>query len=155
MDHYSRHLVLRAPASAVYAALATQEGLRAWWSESADADEHEGGTATFRFGPHWKTMAIERLVPEREVQWRCTGALIDMPELPRKDEWVGTHIVFRLTPQDDGTTLLDVEHIGLTPQLACWGLCRDGWTQFLGSLQALVETGQGAPFRPQPATAGA
>lgn len=155
MDPYTRQLILRAPSVAVYAALATEAGLRAWWSETAEADEAEGGTATFRFGPHWKTMRIERLEPQREVRWLCIGAKIDMPDLPRKDEWVGTRIVFRMAAQGPDTTLLDVEHTGLTPELACWGLCRDGWTHFLGSLQALVETGQGAPYRAQAAGAGA
>lgn len=153
MNHYRRDLRLRAPAAAVYAALATADGLRAWWSESADIAEEEGGISTFRFGPHWKKMEVERLDPQREVRWRCVGALIDMPGLQRKDEWVGTRIVFRLAPLDAHTTRLEVEHEGLTPQLACWGLCNDGWNHFLDSLQALVETGEGTPYRPGMATA--
>ena len=153
MNPYRKELQLRAPAAAVYKALTTAQGLRAWWSEDADIAEQEGGISTFRFGPHWKKMEVVRLVPRREVHWHCVGACIDMPGLARRDEWVGTRIAFRLAPLGSQATRLEVEHAGLTPDLACYGLCNDGWNHFLGSLQALVETGAGTPFRPAVAAA--
>jgi len=55
--------------------------------------------------------------------------------------------VFRLSPEAGGTRL-DFEHIGLTPALQCFDICQSGWTIFLGSLESLVETGQGQPFLP-------
>jgi uncharacterized protein YndB with AHSA1/START domain len=147
MTHYRRQVDLAAPPAAVYAALSTQAGLRGWWTLTCDVDEAEGGSATFRFGPHRKTMRIERLDPEREVRWRCVDAHIAVPGMPA-DEWVGTSIAYRLAPDGPQRTRLDVEHVGLTPALACWELCRTGWDQFLGSLQGLVEQGHGAPFVP-------
>lgn len=92
-------------------------------------------------------MQIESLVPDREVRWLVVEAFIDASFLRHRDEWVGTRIVFQLTPQDGGNkTRLDFEHIGLTPAFECFKVCNAGWNQFLGSLQSLVETGQGQPF---------
>jgi uncharacterized protein YndB with AHSA1/START domain len=148
MDHYRRHLLLAASPRAVYAALTTQDGLRQWWTHTCDVGTEVGSRSTFRFGPHHKVMEIERLVPEREVVWRCVVAHIAVASFQRKDEWVGTRIVFRLSPARDGKTVLDFEHIGLTPEFECHEACVEGWDQYLGSLKALVESGQGAPFVP-------
>lgn len=152
MPPYRQELQLRAPAATVYAALATRAGLRGWWSEDADIAEQEGGVSTFRFGPHWKKMEIESLLPDREVRWHCVGAFLDVPGLSRKDEWVGTRIVFRLQARGPDATHLEVAHFGLTPDLGCYALCEQGWNDFLASLRALVETGTGRPFRPAAAT---
>ena len=150
--HYQRQLLLSATPEAVYKALATQQGLRDWWTQTCDVATAVGGKSTFRFGEHYKVMRIETLVPGREVRWYCVEALINVEAFKRKDEWVGTDIVFKLTPQAGGTTLLDFEHVGLTPALECFEICERGWNQFLGSLQSLVETGQGAPHMAEAAS---
>jgi uncharacterized protein YndB with AHSA1/START domain len=147
MRHYQRQIELAAPPTAVYAALATESGLRSWWTQTCDVAEQEGGRSTFRFGPHHKTMRIDRLDPGREVRWHCVDAHIEAPGL-RPDSWVGTTIAFQLNPAGTGGTRLAFEHLGLTPEIDCWDLCRAGWDQFLASLQAQVERGQGSPFIP-------
>ena len=146
MNHYCRQMLLAASPAAVYQALATQHGLRSWWTQTCDVDTTVGGKATFRFGEHYKRMQITSLVPGLEVRWHCVEALINVDAFKRKDEWVGTDIAFRLTPQADGKTLLDFEHVGLTPAFECFAVCEAGWTQYLGSLQSLLENGQGTPF---------
>ncbi len=78
MNHYRRQLILSARAADVYRAIATQQGLRSWWTETCDVDDKVGGRA----------------------------------------------------------------------RLECYEACNAGWNLFLGSLQALVETGQGAPWAP-------
>ena len=146
MNHYQRQLLLSASPAAVYQALTTQQGLRNWWTETCEISNAIGGRSSFHFTRSRKVMQIESLVPDRELRWRCVEAHIEMPELRHKDEWVGMHIIFKLSPQDGGRTWLDFEHVGLTPAVQCFDVCRDGWNQFLGSLQSLVETGQGKPF---------
>ena len=145
MNHYQQTLVINADPSAVYAAIATQQGLRAWWTATCTADTHVGGTAQFRFGTICKDMSIEQLDQNRGVRWFCTrvqtaGASSQIAE------WVGTEIVFRLTPTIDGKTRLDFEHVGLVSALECYDLCSNCWAYFLGSLQQLVETGRGTPW---------
>jgi uncharacterized protein YndB with AHSA1/START domain len=79
-------------------------------------------------------------------------AHIEAPGL-RPDSWVGTTLASRLSPADSGGTRLAFEHLGLTPEIDCWDLCRAGWDQFLASLQAQVERRQGTPFVPEDACA--
>jgi uncharacterized protein YndB with AHSA1/START domain len=148
MNHYHRQLLLllSAPPATVYQALTTPQGLRDWWTQTCDVATTVGSKTTFLFCQTWKVMRIESLVPEREVRWHCVEAHIEAPGITRDDEWVGTDIVFRLAPQDGGKTLLDFEHLGLLPSLQCFKICENGWDLFLGSLQSLVESGQGAPF---------
>lgn len=149
MNHFHRQIRLAAAPADVYRALTTQQGLRGWWTETCDIATQLGGRSTFRFGRHHKVMQLERLEPNREVGWHCVEAHIDVARLRRKDEWVGTRPVFHLAPDGAGGTVLDFEHIGLTPDIECYSMCHDGWDQYLGSLQRLVETGQGSPFVPQ------
>lgn len=145
MKHYRQSLQIQAHPSVVYAALTTATGLRGWWTQDCDVAASLGGTHRFRFGPHHKDLRVEQLEPERLVRWHCTGACIDLPQLSRKDEWVGTDIVFRLEALNDGRTRLDFEHQGLVPTFECYELCDQGWRHFLASLQHYAETGQGTP----------
>jgi uncharacterized protein YndB with AHSA1/START domain len=153
MSHYQQSLVLEATPAAVYAALTTPEGLRGWWSQDCDVETRVGGALYFRFGRNHKEMRIERLEPGREVRWLCTGAHIAAGLLTRRDEWVGTQLVFRLAPQADDRTRLDFEHIGLVPTLECHELCSNGWRYFMGSLQQYVDTGCGTPYAKEAAVA--
>jgi len=146
MNHYQQTLVIDADPSAVYAAIATENGLRAWWTPTCTADAHAGGTAHFEFGRTRKDMSIEELDPNRGVRWFCTRAYLASDAIREKSEWAGTEIVFRLTPTVDGKTRLDFEHVGLVPALECYDLCRNGWNHFLASLRQLVETGRGTPW---------
>lgn len=146
MSHYRQSLVLEADPATAYAALTTPAGLMGWFTQDCDVQTGTGGTIHLRFGPNHKEMRIERLEPGREVRWRCTGAHIAVGELTRRDEWVGTQLVFRLTPLAGARTRLDFEHVGLVPALECYGLCNDGWKHFLGSLQQFIGTGRGTPY---------
>lgn len=153
MSHYQQSLVLEANPTTVYAALTTTEGLRGWWTQDCDAESKVGGNIRLRFGRTRKALRVERLEPGREVHWLCTEAHIAASQLTHRDEWIGTQMVFRLTPQGNERTRLDFEHIGLVPALDCYQMCRDGWRYFFGSLQKLVETGRGTPYQEEAAVA--
>jgi uncharacterized protein YndB with AHSA1/START domain len=153
MSHYHQSLTLEANPATVYAALTTPTGLRGWWTQDCDVATEVGSALHFRFGPHYKHMHIERLEPGREVRWLCTAAHIDIGHFTRRDEWVGTQLVFRLTPIGAGRTQLDFEHIGLVPSFECYDLCKSGWQHFLASLQQYAQTGQGTPYERAAATA--
>lgn len=146
MDHYQQSFIAQAPPAALYAALTTPEGLRGWWTQECEVATAVGGILHFRFGGTHKAMRIERLEPGRAVRWLCTAAHIDLDQLTHKDEWVGTQLVFDLTPDGQGQTRLDFEHRGLVPAFECYDLCSNGWRYFLGSLRQFVETGHGTPY---------
>jgi len=146
MNHFQQSLLLEASPAAVYAALTTAEGLRGWWTQDCDIATGVGGTSHFRFGPNHKDMRIEHLAPGREVRWLCTRAHIAVAKLTRRDEWVGTRPVFRISPEDDGRTRLDFVHIGLVPGLDCYELCNRGWRYFLASFERYMHIGCGTPY---------
>ena len=151
MNHFQHSLLIEADPAAVHAALVTAEGLRGWWTRDCDIDSGGvgvGSTLRFRFGPHHKTMRVEALDAHREVRWLCTAAHLDVDAFKRKDEWVGTRIVFRLVPDGTGRTRLDFEHVGLLPELECHAVCSSGWGHYLESLQRYAQTGRGMPYEP-------
>lgn len=147
MDHYQQTLVIKASPARVNSALTTPEGLRGWWTQDCDYPSEPDGSIRLRFGRNYKELRIEKIEPNREVEWRCIAAqMFAAQPFARKDEWVGTRIVFHLTPVDDGTTRLEFAHVGLVPEFECFELCSDGWRYFMRSLQLFVETGLGTPY---------
>lgn len=145
MPSYNSELLVQAPPRRLYQALTTQKGLQGWWTEHCSVGDGVGARSTFYFGETWKIMRTASLKADAEVRWTCTDSRIAAPGLKRADEWIGTDIVFRLSPRGEHT-LLQFEHIGLTPQIECYALCASGWHQFLGSLKQYAETGKGAPY---------
>jgi uncharacterized protein YndB with AHSA1/START domain len=133
---------LAAPPPQVYAAIATEKGVTSWWTDGSFAEE-VGGVGRLTFGSGWTALRVEKLVPEREVEWVCVAQ--DIGGFDPTDEWVGTRITFRLEPLDGGArTRLLFTHHGLAG-LGCEELCNRGWDHYIRlSLRSLVETGQGA-----------
>jgi uncharacterized protein YndB with AHSA1/START domain len=133
---------LAAPPSRVYEAIATADGVRAWWTDGTFAEE-VGGVGRLTFGAGWTEMRVEKLVPEREVEWGCVGQEIE--HFDPTDEWVGTRVHFHLTPLDGGErTRLAFAHEGLAG-LGCEEMCAKGWDHYIRtSLRGLVESGRGA-----------
>ncbi|HXF31987.1 MAG TPA: SRPBCC domain-containing protein [Solirubrobacterales bacterium] len=132
---------LAAPPARVYDALATEAGVIAWWTEGTFAEE-VGGVGRLAFGSGWTELQVEKLVPEREVEWTCVGQSIE--HFDPTDEWVGTRITFRLKSLDGERTHLEFAHHGLAG-LSCEAMCVNGWDHYIRvSLRGLVEAGQGA-----------
>ncbi len=125
-----------APLDKVYPALATPEGLAAWWTTDTVGTSDEGGKLGFRFGELGGfDMEILRLDPAGHVRWR----VLDGPE-----EWVGTEIDWRLEQRDDYTIVL-FKHEGWREPAEFMHHCSTKWATFLMSLKELVETGTGRP----------
>lgn len=133
---------MAAPPPRVYEVIATGAGVRSWWTDGEVAEE-VGGISRLIFGHGWTELRIEKLVPDREVEWRCVDQHID--HFDPADEWVGTTIRFSLTPLDGGRhTRLDFAHEGLAG-LGCEEMCVKGWDHYIRtSLRGLVEDGEGA-----------
>ena len=146
MKNYQQSLSIKASPAAVYAALTTIDGLRAWWTQDCEGGTAIGDTLEFRFSACYKDMRIEELQPDNKVRWLCTRAYIVAESVSLADEWVGTQVIFHISDAGLGKTQLDLEHIGLLPSLQCYALCQNGWQHFLASLQQYLETGTGTPF---------
>ncbi|HEV3498998.1 MAG TPA: SRPBCC domain-containing protein [Bradyrhizobium sp.] len=127
-----RHLIsIEAPPQQVYAALATQAGLRSWWTADTTADDKAGGKAEFGFDKRGMTfrMTIEKLDPGRQVVWKCHG---DNPE------WVGTTLTWSIKPEGGGS-LLRFTQSGWKDMTDMVATCNSTWGELMYRLKGSVE----------------
>ena len=97
----------------IYEGLTTQ--ISEWWTEMFQGSALTVGQSfTIRFGSQvFKTMRVEELIKNRKVAWRVEDALIDLPELVNKKEWVNTRIIWDLSTSSN-RTFLKMTHMDLT-----------------------------------------
>jgi uncharacterized protein YndB with AHSA1/START domain len=132
---------INAPASKVYAALTTIDGLASWWTENTTGSPTVGGRIEFRFrtadGNEIGGFGMDGLeqASDRSVRWRVK----DGPS-----EWVGTDIEFQLS-QQDGHTIVAFGHRNWPEPGEFMAHCCTKWATFLLSLRDFVESGRGKP----------
>lgn len=132
---------IKAPASKVYAALATVEGVASWWTRETAGTSKPGGSIEVLFStPDGERLggmniAVVALDADRAVHWRFTAG----PE-----EWIGTEATFRLTEEGD-FTIVRFAHSKWREAVEFTEHCSTKWATFLMSLKELVETGTGRP----------
>lgn len=128
----------KATADATYAALATREGLAAWWTKGTQGNGSSvDGLIQFRFGERGGfDMRVLALEPAERVSWQVVAG----PE-----EWIGTKISFDLAETGGLTTIL-FKHEGWREPVEFMHHCSTKWAMFLMSLKSLLETGKGAPY---------
>jgi uncharacterized protein YndB with AHSA1/START domain len=118
-----------------YKALATREGLAAWWTNDTQGESKVDGVLQFRFKAGGFDMKVLELQPAKRVLWQ----VVDGPE-----EWIGTKVSFDLK-QEDGYTIVLFKHQGWKEPVEFMHHCSTKWAVFLLSLKSLVETGKGTP----------
>ncbi|AWI27039.1 SRPBCC family protein [Flavobacterium pallidum] len=109
--------------------------VRAWWSGYYN-EEITGDTEklhdefSFRAGDgaHYSKHKLIEVIPDKKVVWLTTDGALSFVE--KKDEWVGTKIIFEIS-EKDGETQLTFTHEGLTPELPCYDSCAPAWSQYL------------------------
>lgn len=124
----------------VYKALATREGLAAWWTNNTQGESKVGELLQFRFSVDGSEiggfdMQVLELDPAKRVRWQ----VIDGPA-----EWIGTRISWELKQEDDYAVIL-FKHQGWKEPVEFMHHCSTKWAIFLMSLKSLLETGKGAP----------
>jgi uncharacterized protein YndB with AHSA1/START domain len=133
---YDRTIPLAAPREEAFAAIATLDGLRGWWTEIVTGSPEPGGELRFGFAglDEHIVMRVDACERPARLRWTClthTSA----------GAWRDTRVTFALT--DDGPTRcrLRFRHDGIPPDLVA-----PGWERFLASLETLVERGEGMPY---------
>ena len=121
----------------VYEAIATRDGVAAWWSTRADGDSAVGEVLRFWFDVADASIDVKviELEPSKRVRWEVVGG---------PNEWLGTTISFELLPDGDYTRVL-FKHEGWSEPVEFMHHCSTKWGVFMLSLKQLVETGTGAP----------
>ena len=139
---YSTSFTVEQPPEEVYAAILD---VPAWWTGQIDGPTAEVGSEfTYRHPPqHYSRQRVVALEPARRVVWRVTDS--DLPFVSEPAEWTGSEIVFEIGATAGGT-VLRFTHVGLVPDVECYGACSIGWQHYVGnSLRRLITTGEGAP----------
>jgi uncharacterized protein YndB with AHSA1/START domain len=128
---------IKSSAEDAYQALATREGLSAWWTTDTQGESKVGGTLRFRFGELGGfDMKVLELDSPRRVLWQ----VVDGPK-----EWVGTKVSFELKRDGDYTIVL-FKHQGWREPVEFMHHCSTKWATFLMSLKSLVEHAKGEPW---------
>lgn len=131
MAEIKHQIPIEAAPQQVYAALATQAGLRGWWTADTTADERVGGKAEFGFDKRGMVfrMNIEKLEPGKCVVWSCHG---DHPE------WRGTILTWDLSPQNAATTVRFTQSGWKEISDFC-ATCNSTWGELMYRLKDYIE----------------
>lgn len=124
---------------------ATVLDVASWWTGQVEGRSDElGAEFTYRHPPqHYSRQRVVGFEPGRRLAWRVTDS--DLSFVPEPGEWNGSEIVFDLVPTPGGTEVR-FTHVGLVPDVECFGACSAGWRHYVdGSLRARITTGAGLP----------
>ncbi|MBY6036611.1 SRPBCC domain-containing protein [Fictibacillus nanhaiensis] len=142
-------LTLPVSAEKVYKAVATEEGVRDWWTKFADVGTKVGDLAEFRF-PHagfYAEAKIQSLIPNKLVEWNVIDSMHpEQTGFLNLRDWVGTTIKFEIESKAEEESVLHFTHIGLSEKLECFEACERGWSSYLSSLEQLLVRGVGKPY---------
>ncbi|MDF1697945.1 MAG: hypothetical protein P1U56_19010 [Saprospiraceae bacterium] len=117
-----------------------------WWGKVDNSISKIGDEFSIYFGEtEWRFKIIE-YVPFEKITWHCIkathihGDLIDIEE-----EWLNSKMYWKILDRN-GETEISFSHIGLTPALNCFDVCRKGWDFFIStSLKNYLDSGKGNP----------
>jgi len=121
--------------SQALSALTTIEGLSNWWTTHTFGSTAINNTIEFRFPENGIDMQVIKST-DTEVTWKCLNG---------PDEWIGTHIHFKIE-HSEVQTLIIFKHEGWAKEVPFIHHCSMKWAVFLLSLKEYLETGTGKPF---------
>lgn len=115
-----------------------------WWTEDVAGNWQKlNDVFTVRFDEVYITMNVTELVPGEKMVWYVTDC--NKPWLKNKKEWKDTQLIWEISDKDNNTQIL-FTHKGLVPEVECYGVCSDAWSQYLKqSLWSLITKGTGKP----------
>ena len=131
---------IKASVDQVYKALASIEGLAAWWTGNTKGESKVGGTIKFTFSTSGAEiggfdMKVLELHPRERVVWQ----VVDGPA-----EWIGNKISFDLKQSGEHAIVM-FKHAGWKEPVEFMHHCSTKWAIYLMSLKSLVENGKGTP----------
>jgi uncharacterized protein YndB with AHSA1/START domain len=133
---YNRTIPLAVSREEAFAAIATLDGLRGWWTAIVTGSPAPGGELRFGFAglDEHIVMRIDACERPAELRWTCLAHT-------SAGAWRDTRVTFALVDDGPRSCILSFRHDGIAPALVA-----PGWERFLASLETLGERGEGMPY---------
>jgi len=74
---------------------------------------------------HYSKHKLIEVITDKKLVWLITESKLNWLTMD-KHEWTNTKTIFELIHQD-GKTILNFTHQGLTPEIECYERCSKGW----------------------------
>src|SRR5690348_9207648 len=108
------------------AAFAAINNPRAWWTgEFEGSSDKLGDEFTYQYQPHhYSKQKVTELIPGKKVVWSVSESQLNF--LKNTSEWDGSKITFDIAKKG-GKTEVRFTHVGLNPEIECYGACSNAW----------------------------
>lgn len=126
---------IRAPIKNVFDAIASIEGLSAWWTPTT-GDCAPGGKLVFHFGEHKVNMEVLESENNQHVIWK---------NIDDDGQWKDTLFTYTLVKNGD-QVMVNFTHANWQEATELFSHCSTKWAVFLLSMKDFLETGRGKPF---------
>lgn len=137
MNSYTQSLITLKPTEEVYNFLLN---INNWWSgfheeTISGSSKNIGDEFSFHAGGgmHVTKQRLIELVPNKKIVWLVTES--NLAFLNEPNEWNDTKLIFSITKNTTGETMVQFTHEGLAPQVECYNQCSSAWSQYMEQLE--------------------
>ncbi len=128
---------VNASAPRVFEAVATPQGLDAWWTLKSSGKPAPGNEYALFFGPQYDWRAIvTQCVPNEAFELQITRA---------DKDWTGSRVGFRLEEKQN-STLVHFYHLGWPEASAHYRQSSYCWAMYLRLMKRNIEAGELVPY---------
>ena len=140
----THNLKIKASASTIYQAVATQKGINSWWSKDCKVGEVEGTSSVLKFDKQGTIVEMgfktQELTPNKKVVWECVENA--------NPAWLKTHVVTEIKDLGEESEVV-FSHAGFDEKWEGqdpFEMTKQGWEHFVASLVSYCEKGEGQPW---------
>jgi len=85
---------------------------------------------------------VVEMVPYKKIVWQVIDCYLHW--LNDKHEWNNTTLAWEISTTGNSTQI-NFTHVGLVPEIECYGSCIKGWDQYVKGSLKLITEGKGLP----------
>ncbi|MES2795606.1 MAG: SRPBCC domain-containing protein [Bacteroidota bacterium] len=123
---YSTHISTDASLKGAFKSI---NNVSKWWTADFEGHSEElNDIFTVHFGETYVTIQLVELIPDEKIGWLVIDC--NKPWLKDKKEWNGTQMSWEIFEKGDKTQIR-FTHLGLVPEMECYGVCENAWTDYL------------------------
>jgi uncharacterized protein YndB with AHSA1/START domain len=133
-------VLVDAPLTSVYQAIATPDGVSTWWDKQTPRQTPDGLVLEHNPGAEHGIVRLRvvELVPDERIEWECIST---HPESSPASAWTGTQFIFDLSLRGQATAV-DFRQIGYDDRSPFFPTNREAWRTVLENLKRVVEAQQ-------------